>query len=93
MNSRTCLLKSPSHASHVVAWKPVDVSDTTVSNIQMQLPNNVHRVLMIKFTGNTPATEDVTPNIIGTTLNLQLSKNPIVVELNPSGIDSGHVVG
>ena len=80
------------HASHIVAWKPTGISDSSKSQIQVTLPLDIYPTSVKMFTGQNPAITDMgTPNINGNFLTLDISTHPVLVEL--SSVNTGHVVG
>lgn len=77
-------------ASHLVAWKPVSASDTTTSTVRIALPRNGYSLSAKKFTGESPAMID---HPIQSTVTLELSTHPIVVDLHSTNVNTGQVVG
>ncbi|VDI22811.1 Hypothetical predicted protein [Mytilus galloprovincialis] len=81
------------HASHIVAWKPVDISEVSISTIRVQLGSAINHVSIHKFTGQFPAINKTNVSVNGTVLDIKMSAHPVVVELRPSNVGSGQIVG
>ncbi|CAC5410410.1 unnamed protein product [Mytilus coruscus] len=80
------------HASHIVAWKPVDISEVSTSTIRVQLSSAINQVSVHKFTGQFPAINNMNVFVNGTVFDIEMSAHPVVVELRPSNVGTGQII-